>query len=189
MTLHLSSPRTYELLRGPEFGLPLPSVQTLRRWCRKFNFDPGFIGVALDELGIEASKLKEGPNPVELFACLGWDEMRLCDTLDARGDWKVFGNIDHGRGPIRPHPAEDPKCNLATEAYVMMATMLNRPIRVPIHYILIKGLDAVMRKTLIEEGICMLRERGIFVRATSCDGLNANLLAYEKLGKYRYIES
>lgn len=181
MTIHLGSPRTYELLRSPEFGLSLPCVQTLRRWARKYNFDPGFIGVSLDALEIQATKLKEGPNSVQLFACIGWDEMRLCDTLELDGD-TLFGRVDYGHGPIPPTGQSN--CDLATEGYVMMATMLNHPIRVPINYILIRGLDAGMRKTLIQEGICMLRERGIFVRATSCDGLNANLRAYEELGKY-----
>jgi hypothetical protein len=173
LMLHLSSPKTMDLLRD-KLQLPLPTVQTIRSWCRKENFSPGLIDMSLRALAVEAKKYN-----YPVFAVLAFDEVRLRPAIREIGG-VLYGYVDYGTGLI--DGADPDNCELATELLVFVVRGINVKVSIPVAFLLINGMDAKFRRNMILELICVLAEHLIRIRSVTCDGLWSNQSAAKALG-------
>jgi hypothetical protein len=144
----------------------LPSVQTIRAWCRKENFEPGIISSALRTLAEEAQK-----HPYPIFGVLVFDEVCLRPSVREVGG-KVYGYVDYGAGHVED--VDDDNREFATEMLTFVVRGINVKFQVPVAFLLINGLDAKFRRNMILELICQLAEHSIRIRAVTCDGLASN---------------
>lgn len=160
----------YEYVRKIIPGLPHP--ETVRKWFRKFDFNPGISANIISSVKDHVFKLKN-ENKKIVFG-LQADEIHIkkCTETDGKS---TYGYVDLGTGITDDS-------NEATSALVYMLVSLNSHSKTPIAYFFINGLGAQERANITLEILKVLQDNGIEVRSFTFDGTGVNISTAECLG-------
>lgn len=163
LTIFYYSPQAYEYCRTV---LSLPHVSSIRSWLSNIDADPGFL-----------------TNVIELAARSGVSDYTLViDSMAIRKqtsyeNGKFTGFCDYG-GCI----AEDAD-SIASEALaILLIPLTGGSIQYPIAYFFVNKVNAKVQSELIRTAMVLTAEKGLTVRAITCDGCAANISTLGLLG-------
>lgn len=168
LTLHFYSPRAYIFVRR-KFNTCLPHPKTICKWYKSINGEPGFNREALQSIK-EHAKVVNFP----LFGVLIFDEVAIRRHIEYDGQ-KFRGYVDFG-------PNIDCGNTIAKEALVFLVNMINQPLKIPIGYFLINGINAEQKSNLVIQALTALHENNINIIAITFDGAPVNLTMCNMLG-------
>ena len=168
-TLQFYSGRAYEYVRKV-FGNSLPHPQTLSKWYKCIDGEPGFSDHVFTSL--QAMTNVKG----EVLCALMMDEIAIRKQLDFDGHQYV-GYVDMGV------PVDD-RSSLpeAREALVFMIVCLTEYWKLPVGYFLINGLGGQERANLVNLCLMKLEECRVKVVSLTFDGCSANCSMVSILG-------
>lgn len=172
LTLNFYSTKAYNFVRET-FGLNLPHISTLKRWCGRIDGNPGFTKQAFSSLKRRVEE--ENERGKDVLCSLMLDEMSIKKHVEWNGE-KMVGFVDIGTG------ITDESSPIATDALVFMAVCVNGSWKVPIGYFLINGLNGSERANLVIKCIQMLNDVGVIVISLTCDGPSCHISMLKELG-------
>lgn len=162
VTLHYLSPKAYSFVRE-ELKLILPHPNTISKWYRALNCNPGFTQEAFDAIK-ERVKQNDGKH---LYTALSMDEMAIRKIVEWDGHL-YFGYANIGCDI----DADD--APLAKEALTFMITAVNDSWKIPVGYFLLANITSQQKALLVEQCINLLNECGIIVVSLTFDGAATN---------------
>lgn len=176
VTLHYYSPRAYQFVREA-FSNRLPHPQSVIRWYRSVDGDPGITSEAMTALQIKV--LEARSNNERLLVCLMMDEVAIRRQIEWNHFTKRFEGSVQYAGFLPEEPDELP---IAKEALVFMVTGIKTSFKIPVAYFLSDSLDTEHKARLVETVLRSLHDIGVTVIAFTFDGLNTNLSTANALG-------
>ena len=147
----------------------MPHPKTIYEWYKSINGEPGFNEEALQSIK-QRAELVNYP----LFGVLIFDEMAIRRHVEYDGK-KFRGYVDLG-------PDIDCGDTIAKEALVFLVNVINQPLKIPIGYFLINGINAEQKSNLVTQALKALHEHNIKIIALTFDGAPANLTMCNILG-------
>lgn len=134
------------------------------RWLQSVDASPGLNTPLLDSM---KQKLEEDPENYT-NVCLTLDAMSIKKAIQFnKKTGKMVGFADFGDGVD--------ESTVATEALVFMITGLRGQWKTPIGYFITKTLTPDTQKTLVENALIALHERGFIVQCITMDGHATNV--------------
>lgn len=140
--------KSYDFLRE-KIGLPLPSPSTLKRWCSKFQCNPGIQINVLKLISSNSSNLTD----LERKCVLSFDQMNFDSMIS------YHAGLDQALGPF-------------SKVQVVMARGLASPWKQPVYF----DFDKTMSKDILSSIIVELEKCGVNVVAVVSDLGGCNTL-------------
>ncbi|KMQ87535.1 thap domain-containing protein 9-like protein [Lasius niger] len=152
----------------------LPHPQTVRKWFRNVDFQPGVSETALNAVQAKIEDLAKKTGRKMIFALMV-DEMSIRRSIEWDGkNYHGFVDLDTGMsGDDMPE---------ATYALVFMIVSINGHFKTPVAYYLVHNLSGQERMNLINECLFALHEHNIHVVSITSDGAASNISMVEGLG-------
>ncbi|KMQ93551.1 thap domain-containing protein 9-like protein [Lasius niger] len=152
----------------------LPHPQTVRKWYRHIDFQPGISKTALNAVQAKIEDLAKKTGRKIMFALMV-DEMSIRRSIEWDGK-NYHGFVDLGTGMSGDDMPE------ATYALVFMIVSINGHFKTPVAYYLVHNLSGKERTNLINECLFALHEHNIHVVNITCDGAASNISMVKGLG-------
>lgn len=182
MGLDYLSPAGYRYIRRV-FNNNLPAPETMRRWYRSIDTEPGITDVALQILKQKAEDYKR--NGRELLLALLCDEVSIkkCVEHDEyKSQFTGFVSCENKseRSKKRKNKKNANELDVAKDALVFMCVGEN--FKVPVAYFFLCGLEAVERAALTQEVIRQVNGTGAKIWSLTADGTITNISCVKHLG-------
>jgi DNA transposase THAP9 len=173
LTVQYHSTSAYNALRKI-FNNCLPHEETVRRWYKNIDGNPGFTVESHRVLRRLCTTANQ--NHKKVVVAMTMDEMAVRKHLayDKHND-KFDGTVDFQH---KSKSSDD----LASKALVFMLTAVNDSWKIPIGYFYVNGLSAELRAELITKCFEFLKDLDLEVISLTFDGDPANIKAVEILG-------
>lgn len=176
MTLSIYSPRAYRYVRE-KFENTLPHPKTLTKWYAQSDCsgEPGILPEAIKTLDSLAKMLSKENKP--LLGALSFDEMAIRRHVQYDHQKKKwYGYMSEGKLD------SDGNLPIANNALVVMVTVLNYSVLLPVAYYTITTLDSSEKRKILVDILTSLSNIGVTVTNITFDGLKSNLATCELLG-------
>lgn len=179
------SPAAYRYVRRV-FNKNLPAPETLRRWYRAIDTEPGITTVSLDILRQKAETHKlEGKEMTLALLC---DEVSIKKSVEfheAESKFSGFVSCENKskNNPTKRKAKKAKKINgldVAKDALVFMC--VGEDFKIAVAYFFLCGLEAVDRAALTQEVIRSVNGTGAKTISLTADGTVTNINCVECLG-------
>lgn len=178
MGLDFLSPAAYRYVRRV-FMKHIPAPETLRRWYRSIDCDPGITTVSLEILKQKADEYqKEGK---ELTLALLCDEVSIKKSVEYNEAESQFtGFVSCENTSKKKKPGKPNQLDVAKDALVFMC--VGEDFKIAVAYFYLCGLQAVDRAALTQEVIRSVNETGAKIQSLTADGTITNISCVKYLG-------
>lgn len=180
MGLDFLSPAAYRYIRRV-FNKHIPAPETLRRWYRSIDSEPGITTVSLQILKQKAEAYKKEGK--ELTLALLCDEVSVKKSVEyneAESQFTGFVSCENKRGKNKKKREKSNQLDVAKDALVFMC--VGEDFKLAVAYFFLCGLDAVERAALTQEVIRNVNETGAKVMSLTADGTITNISCVKYLG-------
>lgn len=168
----------------------MPAPETLKRWYRSINAEPGITIASLDILKKKAEACKQEGK--ELLLALLCDEVSIKKSIDwneAQSQFSGFVSCENTNQRSKKKKGKNPdQLDVAKDALVFMC--VGEDFKIVVGYFFLCGLDAVDRAALTQEVIRNVNGTGARIISFTCDGPITNISCAKFLGvKFEKDES
>lgn len=184
MGLEYLSPAGYRYVRRV-FDKNLPAQDTLRRWYKAIDTEPGITSVSLEILKQKSEAYKEKGK--ELILALLCDEVSIRKSVEfseAESNFTGFVSCENkskGKKKIKKKKKKNAnELDVAKDALVFMC--VGDDFKIVVAYFFLCGLEAEGRAALTQEVIRNVNGTGAKVMSLTADGTTTNICCVEKLG-------
>lgn len=172
--MHFYSPKAYAFVRR-KFCNALPHPRTLKEWYSSLNGEPGFTSESFDALRHKVTEASEKGK--EVLVSLMIDGMSIKKGLQYLPNGKVRGYVDVGS-----QMDDGDTLQLAKEAVVLMVVSVDNSWKLPIGYVVVKGMDSVTTAGIISNALILLNDIKVKVLSLTLDGTSEHFAAMKVLG-------
>lgn len=178
MGIEYCSPAAYKYVRK-KFHNHLPAPETIRRWYKSINGEPGITTESMNILKQKAEEYKKEGK--ELLLAMMFDEMAIKKNVEwNEAESKFSGFVTCENTKTTQHGNEKAHLDIAKDALVFMVVGEN--FKIPVAYFLLNGLEALERAALAQDVIRHVNETGAKVISFTGDGLISNISVAKHLG-------
>lgn len=182
MGIDYCSPAAYRYIRKV-FDNHLPAPDTIRRWYKSINGEPGITAESLEILKQKAEEMaKDGK---ELLLAMVNDET----SMKKSADWNEYNSKFYGFVSCENTNGKKQKKGIKKKGYpldiakdVLVYMVVGDNFKIPVAYFLLNGLEALERAALTQEVIRQVNQTGAIVISLTGDGLIANIACLKHLG-------
>lgn len=182
MGLEYSSPAAYRYVRRV-FNKNLPAQDTLRRWYRAIEAEPGITTASLDILKQKADTYKrEGK---ELLLALLCDEVSIKKSVEFNGadsNFTGFVSCENKRKTKKKCKKKKNANHLDVAKDALVFMCVGEDFKIAVAYFFLCGLEAEDRAALTQEVIRNVNGTGAKIMSLTADGTITNISCVKCLG-------
>lgn len=176
MGIEYCSPKAYRYVRKV-FHNNLPAPETIRRWYKSIDGEPGITTESLNILKQKAeASAKDGK---VILLTLMWDEVAIRKSSEwIESELKFSGFVSCANTKRRKTRGD--QLDIAKDALVYM--VVGDGFKIPVAYFLLRGLESLERAALTQEVIRHVNGTGARVISLTGDGVISNIAVLKHLG-------
>lgn len=177
MGIEYCSPAAYRYVRKV-FHNHLPAPETMRRWYKSINGDPGITTESLNILQQKAEAMaKDGK---KLLLALMCDEVAIKKSVEWNESESKFSGFASCENRCKNRNEKEDHLDIAKDVLVYM--VVGADFKIPVAYFPLCGLRSLERAALTQDVIRHVNETGARVISLTGDGLISNIAVIKHLG-------